>query len=127
MTPTPDTGVWAAGRRLVAGVLALAEKRLELFTIELQEEKLRLFNLLWRAVAAVVLGFLALITATALLVVCLWETAPVLTLLVVTLAYGLTAAGLAWSIVRQLRQGPRPFAATVAEFRKDCAWLGKPD
>ncbi len=61
----------------------------------------------------------------ATLVVALWSTSPVLVLALVTLAYGLGAAGLALGLRRRLRDGPKPFAGTIEEFRKDRECFGK--
>jgi len=122
-----EGGLFASLRRLLDSALALLQNRFEVFTVELQEEKIRLVDLLLRAVVVVVLGFMTLIAATALLVVGLWDTSPVAVLAVVTLAYGLTAAGIGYSLKQRLQRGPPPFAVTLAEFKKDRECLGKRD
>ena len=119
--------MFASLRRLLDSALALVQNRFQVFTVELQEEKIRLVDLLLRAVVVVVLGFMTLIAATALLVVGLWDTSPVAVLAVVTLAYGLTAAGIGYSLKQRLQRGPPPFAVTLAEFKKDRECLGKRD
>jgi uncharacterized membrane protein YqjE len=126
-TPTESGGLFASLRRMGDVALGLIINRFELFTVELQEEKIRFFDLLLRVVAVIVLGFMTLIAGTALLVVWLWDTAPVLVLLVVTLGYAGTGGLLACSIQRRLKAGPKPFAGTLAEFRKDRECLGKHD
>jgi uncharacterized membrane protein YqjE len=95
------------------------------FAVELQEEKVRALDLLLRAAVVIVLSLLALVAGTATLVVALWETSPVLVLGLVTLAYGLGAAILGLGIRKRLRQGPKPFAGTIEEFRKDRECFGK--
>ena len=112
---------------MLDSALALVQNRLQLFTVELEEEKVRLIDLLLRMAAVVVLGLMALIAGTALVVVWLWETSPVAVLAIVTLAYGLTAAGIGFSIRQKLQRGPAPFAGTLAEFKKDRECLGKHD
>jgi uncharacterized membrane protein YqjE len=122
-----EGGLFASLRRLLDSALALVQNRFEVFTVELQEEKIRLFDLLLRAAVVVVLGFMTLIAATALVVVWLWDTSPVTVLAIVTLLYGLTAAGVGYSLKQRLQRGPTPFAGTLAEFKKDRECLGNRD
>lgn len=123
--PTPGGGLFDTLRRLADSILALVQHRLELFAVELQEEKVRVLDVLVRAAALVVLGLLTLVAGTATLVVALWNTSPVLVLALVTLIYGAGAAALALSIRRRLHAGPKPFAGTLEELRKDRACFGK--
>ena len=120
-----EGGLFASLRRLLDSALALVQNRFEVFTVELQEEKIRLVDLLLRAVVVVVLGFMTLIAATALVVVWLWDSSPVAVLAIVTLLYGLTAAGMGFSLKQRMQRGPSPFAGTLAEFKKDRECLGK--
>jgi len=122
--PTPSRGLFDDLRGLFGSLIGLAGRRLELLTIEAQEEKARLLDLVFRAVAVLVLSWMALVTATATLVVAFWDKHPVLVLAVVTLAYGGSAALLALSLRRRLRQASRPFAGTIEELRKDRECFG---
>jgi uncharacterized membrane protein YqjE len=120
-----EGGLFASLRRMLDAALALVQNRFEVFTVELQEEKIRLVDLLLRAVVVVVLAFMTLIAATALVVVWFWDSSPVAALAIVTLLYGLTAAGVGYSLKQRLQKGPPPFAGTLAEFKKDRECLGK--
>lgn len=122
--PTPSRGLLDDLRGLFGSVFDLAGRRLELLTIEAQEEKARLLDLAFRAAAVLVLAWMTLVTATATLVVVFWDTHPVAVLVVVTLAYGGGAALLALSLRRRLRQASRPFAGTIEELRKDRECFG---
>ena len=122
--PTPSRGLLDDLRGLFGSLFDLAGRRLELLTIEAQEEKARLLDLVFRAAAVLVLSWMALVTATATLVVAFWDKHPVLVLAVVTLAYGGSAALLALSLRRRLRQASRPFAGTIEELRKDRECFG---
>jgi uncharacterized membrane protein YqjE len=120
-------GLFDTIRRMLDSALALVQNRLQLFAVELQEEKVRLFDLLLRLAAVAVLGLLALIAATATIVVWLWDTSPTLVLAVITLIYAVAAA-LIWAGVRKrLRDGPTPFADTLGEFKKDRECFHKRD
>jgi uncharacterized membrane protein YqjE len=122
---TPTGGLFESLRRLGDSLLGLVQRRVEMFAVELQEEKVRALDLLVRAAAVIVLSLLTLVAGTATLVVALWETSPILVLALVTLAYGLGAAILGLGIRKRLRQGPKPFAGTIEEFRKDRECFGK--
>lgn len=121
----PTGGLFDSLRRMLEASVGLAQRRLELFAVEAQEEKLRVLDLLLRAAAVIGLSLLTLVTATATVVVALWDTSPVLVLVLVTVGYGLAAAWLAAGIRQRLREGPKPFAGTIEEFRKDRECLGK--
>ncbi len=117
---TPKTGGWFASlRRIGESILALLRGRLELFTVELQEEKLRLVNLLIWLGVALALGTAGLLVGVAALAIWLWHAAGyagLIALAAVTLAI---AAIIVANLRRKIQTGPPPFAQTVAEFRKD--------
>ena len=73
----PDTGWLASLRRFADGLLASVQDRLQLLAIELNEEKLRLIQILVWIAAIVSLGFLAVIFASIVLLVLFWDTARV--------------------------------------------------
>jgi|SRR6266566_5287684 len=116
-------GPFANVRRLCDSVLCLLQTRLGLAAVELQEEKLRLFDLLLRVAVFVVLSVLALLTATVLLVVVFWDHYPVLTLGVITAVYGLAALILWLDLKKRLDTAPPPLADTLAELKKDAECL----
>lgn len=125
MDPEADaTPGWRAGLRRAAEALwGLARCRLQLFAIELQEEKERFLWLLVRLAVIAVLGaagglvMLGLLTWLVYQLAGLWGVAGVGLLCLAGAAWGLR------SLLRTLREGPTPFHQTVAEFRKDRAWL----
>ena len=122
--PTPRHGLLDELRGLFGSLFDLAGRRLELLTLEAQEEKARLLDLVFRAALIIVLSWMALVCATATLVVAFWDQHPVTVLVVVTLGYGGAAALLALSLRRRLRQASRPFASTLEELRKDRECFG---
>lgn len=117
---------WFDGlRRVGDSLLGLAQTRFELFTVELQEEKLRVVKLLiWLAVAlALGLGGLLIVVGT--LALFLWQVAGYAGLLGLALVVLGGAAGILWTIYHRVRKGPLPFSQTVTEFKKDREWLRK--
>jgi uncharacterized membrane protein YqjE len=122
--PKPD-GWTETLRRSGDSLLGLVQSRLELFTVELQEEKLRAINLLIWLSVALALGVAGLLVAVGALALFLWHTAGYLGLIglaVLTLA---SAAGLLWWLRQKLETGSTPFNTTVTEFKKDREWLRK--
>ncbi len=118
-----STGILGSLRSLGAGLLASAQDRLELFSLDLKEEKLRLIQTFIWISAAVFLGMMALMFASLTLIYLFWETARLAVLGGMTLFY---AAALAVSIVafrRHLARQPDPFAATLHEIAEDRACI----
>jgi len=121
-------GLFASVRRLADSTTKLIQHRLELLSLDLQEQKVRLVDLIFRLAAMIVLGMLALVTATATIVFLLWklwEVPQYLTLLGLTLLYGGLALALGLGIRNQLRAEPRPFHDSIEQFKKDREWLDK--
>ncbi len=110
-------------RRIGAAAFDLARNRAELASVELEEERIRLVDLLLRLAAAVVLGTLTLVAATATLVVLLWEHSPGLVLGLITVLYGGATYLVTRGLQRKLDAGPSPFSETAAALRKDAQWL----
>lgn len=126
-TERGETGVLASVRRLGSSVLGLLGSRLELFSVELQEEKLRVIRLLvWLAVACALAlaGLLIVIGALALF---FWQKAGYAGLLGVALGVFAVAAVVFGLLRRRLQREATPFAGTAGEFRKDMEWLRRTD
>lgn len=116
-------GIFAALRSLGNRLLSLVANRLQLFSVELQEEKLRLLDLLLGLVIGLVVGGIGLVLGTVCLALWLKEKYGFAGLgLVALLFLGTAAVGLL--LLRQkLKAGPKPFAQTIAEFKKDAECL----
>ena len=101
-------------------LVSILRTRLEIFALELAEEKSRIACLAGMALAAALCLFLALLVFSMFIAALFWDTAYRL------LAIGLTAgvyavAGvvLAWLLARRLRADDAPFAVTVEELGRD--------
>jgi len=112
-------------RRSSDSLLGLVQSRLELFTVELQEEKLRAINLLIWLTIALGLGVAGLLVVVAVLAIFLWNVAGYFGLLGLAVGALGGAAGLFYWLRRKLQTGPTPFHTTVAEFKKDRECLRK--
>lgn len=116
-------GVSASLRRIGSSLAALLRARTELLGVELQEEKLRVLNLLVWAGIALALAAAGILLVVGILAFYLWQQfgyPGVIALAAVVLAG-------AWVLLRILRrrleQEPAPFATTIAEIGKDLECL----
>ena len=119
-TTPPDSGGWLESlRRIGESSLALVRGRVELFTVEWQEEKLRLINLLLWLGVALAIGSAGLFIGLATVALWLWEVAGYPGLIVLALVTMAAAVGMVWRVLRRIQTGPQPFTQTAAQFRKD--------
>jgi uncharacterized membrane protein YqjE len=106
-------------RGLLATGLAVVQTRLELFAVEVQEERHRISAYLFNVVlAAIFIGF-GLTLLVVFITVALWDSHRLLALGIgtaVLLAAGLFAAATA---ARLSSEGSRLFAASLADLAKD--------
>ncbi len=117
-------GLLATGKRILRTVYRLAETRFELFLVELQEERVRVFDALLLVGSFLLCAFMALALLTVTVVVIFWEQNRVAVLAVLTLTYAGAAGWSFWTLRRRL-QDWHSFEATLAELKKDQACLEK--
>ncbi len=112
--------------RLSASLILVASQRLELASIDLEEELLRFGSLLAGAVVTALMFALALAAAAMTVVVYFWDTARLPALLGITGLFAMVALVMAWRLAQALRDKPRFMASTLAQLDKDCSPLGSP-
>ena len=116
-------GLRSALGELGTSLLGLAHTRLELVAVEFDEVRDRTVARLVLLVAALLSFAFALLAASTLVVVVFWDTHRIAALCGVALAYLLIGLFALWRFsVRRQTDAP-PFAATLAEFARDRAWL----
>lgn len=126
METTTDNLREVAGtsKRLLARLVTIVDNRLELLTVELHEERLRLLRGALLALGAAVLGFLAGVALTIAAAIFFWENSPALVVLVLALLYGGCAVWLYGGFIRMQRDW-RTLPDTIDQLRKDCECLGR--
>lgn len=125
-TGAPDAGLIASLKRAGATAIELARTRLELVSVEIEEQiECAAQILLWGA-AAIYFASLALLLLALTIVIACWDTHRLLAASLVTGAFALTAAGAALAVRARLRQRPRFLSATSAELKTDAEALGGP-
>ena len=116
-------GIFTSLCRLMDGGLALAQNRVELFAVELREEKCRLMEAILWASAVVAFGMMTLTLLTLLVVVLFWQEARIAALVILSLLY-LLATFLAWRGLHSRLTKASTFSGTVGEIKKDRECLG---
>lgn len=110
-------------RRLIAGVPTLLQTRLELAGLEAQEALGRALVIVALLVAAGVLGFLALLVASFLLIVVFWDTHAIAVSVILLLFYGLGSVILLLLARQSYQEMPMPFEDTRRTLQKDAQAL----
>ncbi|MGA2787457.1 MAG: phage holin family protein [Verrucomicrobiota bacterium] len=114
----------ATSRRFAQRLLTIGENRLELLTVEVQEERERLLHAILLALGVAAFGLLAGFALTAAIVVWLWTWSHVAVLLALTCLYGAAGVCLYRRLTGLLRDW-QTLSATLDQLRKDRACLGK--
>lgn len=105
--------------RLAGTLIGLLQTRLELVTVELEEETLRFFSyLLFALVAAFCLGMMILLGAL-LIVVVFWDTHRIAVLVSLIAAFGLSGMLIWLGILSNYRSKPKMLSHTLSELSKD--------
>jgi len=116
-------GLAGSARRLADNALAAVQTRLELFALELREEKTSAIELLIWVCTALFFGMMAFIVLTATIILLFhdkWR------LVAAGGFFVLYVAGALWAYMRlkvRLKNQNTPFADTINEFKKDREWL----
>jgi uncharacterized membrane protein YqjE len=113
----------AALRSLGDGLMASLQDRVELFSVELQEEKFRLIQTFIWISAAVFAGLMALTFASLTLVYLFWDSARLAVLGGLTVLYTGALVAIIIALRRYLARQPAPFAATLQEIGEDRACI----
>ena len=114
----------ATSKQFARRLLTIGENRLELLTVEVQEERERLLHALLLALGVAAFGLLAGLTLTAAIVVLFWDYSHVATLLILTALYGAAGAWLCRRLAGLLRDW-QTLSASLDQLRKDRACLEK--
>ncbi len=120
-------GLLASVRRLGQTALGAFQNRLELFAVELQEEKNWVITaLLWTA-ASIFFGLMGVITITATVVLFCPEPARPYVMGGFCIVYCALAIWAGLGLRKQLKNREVPFSNSLSEFKKDIEWLKGPD
>jgi len=114
----------ATSKTFARRLLTIGENRLELLTVEVQEERERLLRAFLLALGVATFGLLAGLTLTAAIAVLLWEWSPLGALLILTGFYGAAGICLYRRLLGVLRNW-QTLSDSLDQLRKDRACLEK--
>lgn len=106
-------------RRLGAAFLGLLHNHVELFGIELQEQKARTVSLLLFAGLALVFGMLLLVGLSALVLILVWDTYRLAGIIGLCVFYSLAALFCGLRLKAAIFDESSPFHATLEELAND--------
>lgn len=110
-------------RRLGGTLVAMLHTRLELASVELQEEAQRLLGyLVWALLSLFLLG-VAVVMVALFVVVLFWDSYRLEAIGGMALLFGAAAAVIGLKVKASIAGKPRLLADTVAELRKDAMML----
>ena len=112
----------ATSKQFARRLLTIGENRIELLTVEVQEERERLLHALLLALGVAVFCLLAGLVFTATIVVLLWDWSHVAVLLTITIIYGAAGLWLYRRLTRLLRDW-QTLPASLEQLRRDRACL----
>ena len=121
-SPAP-VGFLSSLRSLGDGLLASAEDRIKLLSVEMQEEKFRLIQTFVWICAVVFTAIMAITFASLTLVYLFWENARLAVLGGLTIVYAGAVVAIIIAFRRFLARQPSPFAATLHEIGEDRACI----
>lgn len=112
--------------QLASTLVSIVGTRLELFSIELAEQRLRIIKVMCLTAGAVLCLLLALLVVSLLIALYFWPTEyRYLALGLLALVYVVIALGLAWWVRKELCASPVPFEATLDELKRDLSLVNR--
>ena len=115
----PAAGLVGALSGMAATAVALLRTRLELVTVEFEEERGRIKTMLVLIVVATMFACFAIVAVSVWVVVWLWDSHPLAGIAGVAIFHALVAVGAVLALKQQVQAHGRPFAATLAELERD--------
>jgi uncharacterized membrane protein YqjE len=127
MEPAPpaSAGFFASLRSLGDGLFGAMQNRVELFALELQQEKLQLIQTLFWISAIVFSAMMALIFGSFTLVWFFWDSARLTVLESMTALYAIVLATLLVMFRGYLARQALPFIGTLEELSRDRTCIRK--
>jgi uncharacterized membrane protein YqjE len=118
-TPGESKGLLESMTNLAGTLVAIAHTRLDLLSVDLEEERAHLFSLVVLTLVALLCLGIAVVLATILLVVAFWDTHRLLALGALA-GFFLVVGMSVWAFaLHKARTKPRLFAASLSELFKD--------
>lgn len=111
--------IFESAGRLGATLVAMVQTRVELASVELQEEAQRMLRYLVLSLMALFLAAMAVVLVTFFVILLFWDEHPLAAAGVLAVLYGGGALLLAIKVRAEIRAKPALLASTLAELKKD--------
>ena len=120
----PASGEAGAGivqslRNLAATLVALLRTRFELLVTELEEERIRLLQLLFWAAGALFFFGVGILLLIVLLVAIFWDNHRITAIVVLAGVFLAAGVGMAIGVRKRMHARPKLFSASLEELAKD--------
>jgi uncharacterized membrane protein YqjE len=115
----PAASLFDSLRNLLASVVTIAQTRLDLLTIEVQEEVQRAAVLLIWAFVGLLSGLMALLLGALTVIFAFWETHRVLAAISMTVLFFVVGGAAILVFIAKVRGKPRMLDATLSELERD--------
>ncbi len=112
-------GLLGSARLMLSVLLEIGQTRLQLASTEIEEERLRLAQMLIAATLALFFLGLALVLLSMLLLVLFWDEYRLLVLAALSAVYLAAGIGMAWRWQQRALARPPLLASTLAELGRD--------
>lgn len=112
-------GIVQSLRNLAATLVALLRTRFELLVTELEEERLRLLQLLFWAAGALFFLGLGILLLTVLVVAVFWDSHRITAIVVLAGIFLAVGAGMAVGVRNRMHARSRIFSASLEELERD--------
>lgn len=119
----PEAGLFASLKRMLATLLEIGSTRLELVSVEIQEQIEYAAGVLLWGVTAIFFGSLTVLLLALTIVIAFWDGHRLLAAGLVTAAFALIAAAAAFVVRTRIARRPRFLAATAGELKRDAEAL----
>lgn len=111
--------IFDSAGRLGATLVAMVQTRVELASVELQEEAQRMLRYLVLSLMALFLAAMTLALVTFFIILLCWDEHPLLATGLLAAFYGVGAFLLMAKVKGEIRNKPAMLASTLAELKKD--------
>lgn len=111
---------------VASDLVSMLRTRVELFSLEVAEQKHRLFSMAAMLLAAGLFLLLAVVVASFLVIAFFWPTEyRYWAIGLLSLAYAVAGIVLIWVVCHRIKTESAPFAATLEELHRDLVVLGQ--
>jgi uncharacterized membrane protein YqjE len=119
----PEVGLFESLKRMMATLLELAHVRLELISVEIEDQIAYAAGVILWGIAAIFFGSLTVLLLAFTIVIAFWDDHRLLAAALVTAAFAAFAVTAIVVVRARLRSRPRFLAATSEEFKRDAQAL----